>query len=182
MGDLVSQPAGHSGNVRTGSNTSVDFFFQIVDLRVAHAVLVGAVEVMVRAVVMDGIAAQIAVFIHIPSAVIHVPFSVKAVPDVDARNFLITHAAAVPKPQITDNENRTGGELNVQIGALIVQIEALRRFRFLDKIAAVLADSDHALLRRVRFRDLDHRNAGGRFTVRHKRTHGSHFQLNAFPP
>ena len=37
----------------------------------------------------------------------------------------ISHAAAVPKSQITDNENGTG-ELNVQIGALVVQIVAVQ--------------------------------------------------------
>lgn len=66
MGDLVAQPAGHSGNVRTGGNAPVEFFFQALDLCVAHAVLIGTVEIMVRAVVMDGIAAEVAVFIHIP--------------------------------------------------------------------------------------------------------------------
>ena len=108
MGDLVAQSAGHSCNVRTGGNAPVEFFFQVLDLRVAHAVLVGAVEVMICAVVMDGIAAEVAVFIYIPCAVINVPFAVKAVPDVAARNLLISHAAAVPKPQIADNKNGTG--------------------------------------------------------------------------
>lgn len=84
---------------------------------------------MVRAVVMDGITAEVAVFIHIPSAVIHVLFAVKAVPDVAARNLLISHAAAVPKPQITDDENGTG-ELDVQIGALVVQL--IHQFYTLD--------------------------------------------------
>ena len=107
MGDLVAQPAGHSCNVRTGGNAPVEFFFQILNLRVAHAVLVGTVEIMVRAIVMDGIAAEVTVFIHIPSAVINIPFAVKAVPDITARNILISHAAAVPKPQLTDNENGT---------------------------------------------------------------------------
>ena len=125
MGDFVAQPAGHSCNVRTGGNAPVDFFFQILDLRVAHAVLIGTVEVMVRAVVMDSVAAEVTVFIHIPSAVIHVSFAVKAVPDIAARNLLISHAAAVPKPQIADNKNGTG-ELDVQIGTLVVQIVAVQ--------------------------------------------------------
>lgn len=60
MGDLVAQPAGHPCNVRTGGGAPVEFFFQIVDLRVAHTVLVGAVKIMVRAVVMNGIAAEVA--------------------------------------------------------------------------------------------------------------------------
>ena len=80
---------------------------------------------MICAVVMDGIAAEVAVFIHIPSAVINIPFAVKAVPNVAARNLLISHATAVPKSQITDNENGTG-ELDVQIGALVVQIVAVQ--------------------------------------------------------
>ena len=61
MSDLVAQPAGHSCNVRTGGNAPVEFFFQIVDLRVAHAVLIGTVKIMVCAVVMGGIAAKVAV-------------------------------------------------------------------------------------------------------------------------
>ena len=89
---------------------------------------------MVRAIVMDGIAAEVTVFIHIPSAVINIPFAVKAVPDITARNFLISHAAAVPKPQITDNENGTG-ELNVQIGALVVQIVAVQLIHPLHPLA-----------------------------------------------
>lgn len=76
MGDLVAEPTGDPCNIRTGGGATVELFFQIVDLRVAYAVLIGAVELIVHAVMVDGIAAEIAVFIHIPSGAVNVPFAV----------------------------------------------------------------------------------------------------------
>ena len=63
---------------------------------------------MICAVVVNSLATEIAVFINIPSGVVNIPFAAKAVTDITAFNFLVTHTAAVPKPQIPDNENRAG--------------------------------------------------------------------------
>ena len=88
FGNLVAEPAGYSCNVRTGRRTAVYLFFQIVDLRFGNAVLGGAVEVVVCAVVMNRLAAEIAVFIHKPSGVVNVPFRIKAIADIFSSRVL----------------------------------------------------------------------------------------------
>ena len=53
LADLIAQAFGHAGNVGAGHNAVIDFFFQPVDLLLGRAVLVGAVEVVIRTVMND---------------------------------------------------------------------------------------------------------------------------------
>ena len=65
------------------------------------------------------ITAKISVFIHIPCGVVIV--GIKAVADVSAFNFLISHTSSVPQSEIGNNKNRLR-KLDIQIYALIKKI------------------------------------------------------------
>ena len=77
---------------------------------------------MVGAVMVDGVAPQIAQSIHIPSGVIRV--GIQAVPDVAAGDFLIPHAPPIPQAQVAYNQNGLG-KLHIEVHALIVQIMSI---------------------------------------------------------
>ena len=66
------------------------------------------------------IAPEISVSVHIPCGIVIV--GIKAVADIAAWDFLISHAPAIPKPQIGNNQNGLG-KLNVQIEGKRPKIE-----------------------------------------------------------
>jgi hypothetical protein len=74
---------------------------------------------VVCAVVVDGVAPQIAQAVYIPCGVVRI--SVKAVPDVAAGDFLISHAPPIPQAQVAYNQNGLG-KLHIEIGAFIIQV------------------------------------------------------------
>ena len=65
------------------------------------------------------IAPEISVSVHIPCGIVIV--GIKAVADIAAWDFLISHAPAIPKPQIGNNQNGLG-KLNVQIEPFVLKV------------------------------------------------------------
>ena len=78
---------------------------------------------MIRSVMVSIITAGIAVFIYIPCGLVAI--GIEAVADVSAFDFLISHAPAVPQPEIGNNKNGLR-KLDVQIDTLIREIRAVR--------------------------------------------------------
>ena len=74
---------------------------------------------MVRTVMVGIIAPKVSVSVHIPGGVVVV--GIKAVADIAAWNFLISHAPAIPKPQIGNNQNGLR-KLDVQIQAFVLKV------------------------------------------------------------
>ena len=52
---------------------------------------------------VDGVAAEIAVFVYIPSGIVNVPFRIKAVANITAFNLLVTHPATVTRKIMTSS-------------------------------------------------------------------------------
>ena len=69
------------------------------------------------------IAPKISVSVHIPGGVVVV--GIKAVSNIAALNFLVSHVFAIPKAKLCDDKNRLR-KLNVQIDALVFQIRSVR--------------------------------------------------------
>ena len=70
---------------------------------------------------VDGVAAQVAQPVNVPSGKIGVPVAVKAVLDIAAGNLLVAHTPPCPKAQVGNNQNGLV-KLDVQIYPFIVQI------------------------------------------------------------
>ena len=88
-------------------------------LRLPHTGLVGAVEIMVCAVMVYRVTAQVAQAVNIPCGIIGV--SVQAIADFSACDFLISHSPPMPQAQVANDQNG-GRKLHIQVHALIVQI------------------------------------------------------------
>ena len=74
---------------------------------------------MICAIVMDRVTAQITKMVYIPCQIIH--FGFQTVFDITAFDFTLSRKAAIPSPQIRNQQNGSI-KLNVQIHALIIQI------------------------------------------------------------
>ena len=74
---------------------------------------------MVRAVVMYGIAAQIAQPVYIPCGIVHL--RIQAIADIAAFDLGITGIPPIPSADVCDQQNGAG-ELNVQIAPLVIEI------------------------------------------------------------
>ena len=68
---------------------------------------------------VDGVAPQIAQAVYIPCGIVRI--SVKAVPDIAAGDFLISHAPPIPQAQVAYNQNGLG-KLHVKVHTFIVQV------------------------------------------------------------
>ena len=74
---------------------------------------------MIRTVMVGIIAPKISVSVHIPCGVIVI--RVKTIADIAAWNFLISHAPAIPEPQIAHNQYRLR-KLDVQIEPFVLKV------------------------------------------------------------
>lgn len=81
-----------------------DFRAQIVHLRLGNAIFEHAVQIVIRAVVVNGICPQVAVFIHISFR--HICVRIQAITDVPGFNHLISLRPTIPEPKITNNKDR----------------------------------------------------------------------------
>ena len=66
LADLIAQAHGNARDIGAGHGTVIDFLFQPVHLRFADTGLECPIEVMVGAIVMDGITAEVSKAVHIP--------------------------------------------------------------------------------------------------------------------
>ena len=72
-------------------------------LRLPHTGLVGAVKIMVCAVMVDRVTPQVAQAINIPCGIISV--RVQAIADFSACDFLISHPTPIPQAQVANDQN-----------------------------------------------------------------------------
>ena len=117
--NAVAKPLRDPRNIRACCPPAIELFFQILYLRFGNAAPEHTVQIVVRAVVMDRICAQITVFIHIPLC--HIRIGIQAVADIAGVDHLISLHPAIPPAKVANDEDRLR-KLNVQILPLIVKV------------------------------------------------------------
>ena len=111
-----------SVNILLRSDSKIDFLLECFPHLFGGRVLVYAVQVMICTVMMNVITAQVAVLVYIESGVVIA--GAEAVPDISAFDLPVSAVSPIPKAQVGDQKNGLG-ELDIQIGTLIVQIVAV---------------------------------------------------------
>ena len=102
--NAVAKPLCDPCNVRARCSPAINFVLQIFNLRIGNSALEYTVQIVIRAVVVNGICAQIAVLIHIPLCPISI--RVQAVTDIAGVDHLISLHPAIPSANVANDKDR----------------------------------------------------------------------------
>ena len=102
--NAVAKPLRDPCNIRARCSPAINFVLQIFNLCVGSPALEYTVQIVIRAVVVNGICAQIAVLIHIPLCPICI--RVQAVTDIAGVDHLISLHPAIPSANVANDKDR----------------------------------------------------------------------------
>lgn len=102
--NAVAKPLCDPCNICACRSPAIDLVLQILNLRIGNSALEHTIQIVICAVVVNGICPQVAVFIHIPFR--HICVRIQAITDVPGFNHLISLRPTIPEPKITNNKDR----------------------------------------------------------------------------
>ena len=103
--DLVTQTLCNPSNISTGCNAIIDFLLQAFDLGFCSTRFIGAIQIMIAAIMMDSVTSKISLAVNIPSGIVGI--GIQAVPDVATLNFLVAGNPSIPSLDVANDKNRS---------------------------------------------------------------------------